>query len=246
MLKVVIIDDEAVLRKGLINKLNRIFPGQIDVIAQAGSVSEGKVILKATSPDLVFLDIQLSDGLSLEIFNEDFPINFQIIFITAFNQYAINAIKLGALDYLLKPLDDDELEKSMQKYFSNAEKDKFLKERLELTKHELHGSKENKIVLRTSTEYHLVYFDNIMFCESDAGYTTFYLKDGSKVLVSKSLKEYEMVLPGSIFARTHQSYLVNVSEVSKYDKDGYLILHSKHKVPVSIRKKDEILERLFN
>lgn len=246
MLKVVIVDDEPIIRKGIINKLHKLFPNQITILAEASSVTEAKIILKATSPDLVFLDIQLSDGVSFDIFDENTTYDFEIIFITAYNQYAINAIKLGALDYLLKPIEDAELEAGVQKYLATHFQKTRVRERVDVTRHQMGESPDEKLVIRTNSEYHLVYFDNIMYCESDAGYTTFFLKNGEKILVSKSIKEYESLLPKDKFLRTHQSYLVNVAEVSKYDKEGFLILHSQHKIPVSTRKKEEILTKLFS
>lgn len=245
MLTVAIIEDEPMIRKGLAKKLDRLFPGEITIVAEAGSVKEGINLLQSVTPDLILADVELSDGVSLDIFKESVSFAGDIIFITAHDHYAINAIRLGALDYLLKPVDDQELMRAINAHASKKQNGE-TRRQIDVATHALKGKNENRIVLRTSNEYHIVYFDNILFCVSDGGYTTFHLKTGNKILVSKPIKDYEAILPKRLFVRTHQSYLVNASYVTRYDKDGFLVLtDTTAKIPVSTRKKEEVIALLF-
>jgi len=241
MLRVLIIDDEPIIRKDLEALVSR--HKDIVVIGACGTIKEALVLIPATNPDLILLDIQLSDGTSFDLLKLLPAINFNIIFITAYNEYAIKAIKYGALDYLLKPIDEDELNEALNKIRSLPPPKEHFSESLEVTNNYLqtNSEKRNKIVLRSQQYLQIVAFDEILYCHSDKGYTTFFLTNNRKVLVSKYIKEYEDLLPAHVFLRPHQSYLVNFNFIDRFHKDGYLILHSGAEIPVSTRRKDHVI-----
>lgn len=241
MINTIIIDDELNLRKGLKIMLNRVNT-DLQIVAEAGTVEEGIEIINLHKPDLVFLDIELSDGYSFEILNQLSEINFQIIFITAYDQYAIKAFKYSAVDYLLKPISPTELTSAINRAEEKI-KEKSKQSNWPILKDNLNSLK--KIVLRTSKKYHLIQVDQIIRCQADQSYTTFYIEDMSPIMISKPLKEYEELLPPETFLRVHQSHLINRNKVLGYYKEGYLELKNKDTVPVSSRRKDIVLATLF-
>lgn len=243
MIRTLIIEDEPAIRKYTESLLLK-YP-DILIIGSCGSVAEAKVLLRATNPDLVLMDIELSDGNGFDLLQGiDQPIPFHIIFITAYNEFAIRAIKYGALDYLLKPIDEEELRTALGKIPPPAEREG-LAQQLQVAGSQFgNGPNRSRIVLRSQQFLQIVPFENILYCQSDAGYTTFFFTDGKKLLVSKSIKEYEELLPEALFIRCHQSYLVNHFYIDRYHKDGYLILRNGTEIPVSTRKRDYVLDFL--
>jgi two-component system LytT family response regulator len=240
MIRVVIIDDEPAIRKDT-QALVQQHPGFI-VAATCGSVQEARVLIPATQPDLLLLDIELQDGTGFDILQE-MELSCRVIFITAWHDYAIRAIKYGALDYLLKPLDADELKAALDKV-RQASLARPEQQQLLLAKQSFQqGGIQNRIVLRSQQYLQIVPFDEIIYCQSDAGYTTFFLTDQRKIVVSKSIKEYEELLP-AWFIRPHQSYLVNHNFIDRYHKDGYLVLRNGVEIPVATRRKEIIIEYL--
>lgn len=240
VIRVVIIDDEPAIRKDM-QVLMQQQPGFI-VVGVCGSVQEAKVLLPATQPDLLLLDISLGDGTGFDILQEAAPLACKVIFITAHHDFAIKAIKYGALDYLLKPLDEDELRLALEKVLKAQPA---VPEQLALAQQQYRqGGLQNRIVLRSQQYLQIVAFEDIVYCQSDAGYTTFFLNDGRKIVVSRSIKEYEELLPETWFLRPHQSYLVNHHFIDRYHKDGYLILRNGVEIPVSVRRKDFVIEYL--
>lgn len=240
MIRVMVIDDEPAIRKDMELLMKR-QPGFI-VVGSCGSVQEAKTIIPATQPDLLLLDIELSDGTGFDILQST-DMNCRIIFITAYHDYAIRAIKYGALDYLLKPVDEEELNEALDKVrkaiTAAPQPDQLAIARQSLQQ----GGLQNRIVLRSQQYLQVVPFDEIVYCQSDAGYTTFFLTDNRKIVVSKSIKEYEELLP-AYFMRPHQSYLVNHHFIDRYHKDGYLVLRQGTEIPVSTRRKDYVIEYL--
>jgi len=240
-LRVLIIEDEIAVRndlKGLLRMRN-----DIQIVGETGSVNEAKILIKACNPDLVFLDIHLEDGTAFDILNAFEIVHFKLIFVTAYNDYAIKAIKLGALDYLLKPVDPDELFTALDRvgtYTSTS-----IQEQFQFVQNN-HATKNEKVILRTAEGIHIVYFNEIVYCHSDGPYTHFHLIDNRNIIVSKTIKEYDTLLPNDIFARCHQSYLVNLQQIIKLDKEDFLILRNGMKVPVSSRKRDAIIQLITN
>jgi two-component system LytT family response regulator len=236
--RVVIVDDQpAICRdaEALIRKRT-----DFVVVGTTGSVKEALVVIPATKPDLLLLDIRLKDGLGFDILDAIDVNSLKVIFLTAYEEHAIQAIKIGALDYLLKPLDESELNNAL---------DKVLKRPADLVKkfpivHSEYKRQIDRIILSSQQELLVVEFNEIVYCQGNAGYTTFHLSNGKQIVTSKYLKEYELDLPASRFIRSHQSFIVNSSFISSYRKEGYLVLKNKVEIPVSVRKRETIMEML--
>jgi len=242
-LKAVIIDDEPNMRLLLREMVADNF-SDIQIMDEAGSVDEGVAIIQQHQPDIVFLDIEIKGGTGFHILQKVKPYSFKLIFITAFNQFAIKAIKFSAIDYILKPVNETEFVQavntaidSIQQTLSSSQMNNFIN----------HFEKEEqrkKIILRTSDAIHLVEVSDIVYCKSDNSYTSFYLKDQKEILVSKSIKEFADLLEEYRFFRPHQSFLVNLNCVNKIDKTdgGFIILNNGKEIPVSGRRKAYVLQ----
>lgn len=194
-------------------------------------------------PDLILLDINLPDGTGFDLLKKFDRIDFRIIFITAHEEYAVRAFRFSAMDYILKPVAASDLLQAVEKAGETIRNEK-TEEKFKAFLANL--EKINKIVLRTAESIHIINLENIVRCESDVNYTTFYLANGEKLLVSKTLKEYDEMLGPSGFFRTHQSHLVNLEHILRYDKaeGGHLIMDDGSWVPVSLRKKEHLF-RIF-
>lgn len=243
-MKAIIIEDEAQAISALKSELSIHCPDVI-VTGEAKSVKEGIPLIKNLKPDLIFLDIQLSDGLGFDILTVLKEEKFKVIFTTAYSQYAIKAIKFSALDYLLKPIDSEELIQAIDKFKSmNSSSD--------LTKIETllfnlqNPEKRKKIILNTTEGISIFETDTILKCSAESNYTQVYFTNGKKQLFSKTLKEFEELLEHSGFERVHHSHIINLNHLLSFvNKDGgYVILSDKSTVPVSQRKKTQLMERL--
>lgn len=240
MIRVMIIDDEPAIRKDTQSLLQQ--QPDFVVVAACGSVQEANIIIPATQPDLLLLDIQLLDGTGFDIL-QSLQSPCKVIFITAYHDYALKAIKYGALDYLLKPLDEEELKAALEKVRQSGISQP-LPDQIAIARQSFQqGGLHNRIVLRSQQYLKVVPFEEIIYCHSDTGYTTFFLTGDRKIVVSKSIKEYEELLP-AYFMRPHQSYLVNHHFIDTYHKDGYLVLRNNTEIPVSTRRKDFVIEYL--
>jgi two-component system LytT family response regulator len=246
MLKAIIIEDEKTSRDTLKALLSR-YCHQVEVISEADGVQTGLEAINMEHPDIVFLDIQMPDGSGFKLLEGLKKIDFEIIFVTAFDQYAIQAIKYSALDYLLKPVIPEELINSVEK----AEKKKItaqINKNIQVLLENIRapGEKPHKIVLSTADKIHVVEVDHILRCESDDYYTRFYFTDGKSLLISKTLKENEELLREHNFIRTHKSHLVNTKYISTYFKHdgGYIQMSDGAKIPVSRRKREQIMKAL--
>ena len=241
-MKAIIVEDKEYIRKGLINLLSSI-DTDIDIIGECESVQEAVIVAKTCKPELVFLDINLSDGTAFDFLDQLESIDFKIIFITAYEEYALQALKIGAVDYLLKPVDVDELKAALQKVEKLTAADQ--KNNIAKAK-QVFNNEGNHIILSFHDSYQVINLDELIYCESDKGYTTFYCVDGKKHLVSKTLKDFEDRLLEAKFQRPHQSFMINMKFVDKYDKSGTIYLKNGTKIPVSSRKKETFLSSLFN
>jgi two-component system LytT family response regulator len=242
-LRVLIVDDEESIR--IITKTYLAERTDIVLIGECENVPDAKLMLKKNQVDLLLLDIRLGDKTGFDLL-ADFPdFSFKVIFITAYDQYALKALKVGVLDYLLKPIGEDDfhlaIDKVRQKLVS--------KEQYQVAAEHLQH-KPQRITINTREGLHILWLEEIMYCEADGGYTTFFLNDGSKPIVSKPLKEYEMLLPETTFLRVHQSFIVNINFVTLFKKENCSII-LKHKltgytkeIPVSTRKREEIINLL--
>lgn len=241
-MKSIIVEDKEYIRKGLINLLS-IIDANVEIIGECESVQEAVIVTKTCKPELVFLDINLSDGTAFDFLDKIDTIDFKIIFITAYEEYALRALKIGAVDYLLKPVDVEELKVALHK----VEKLTAADQKNQIAKAKQVFNKEgNHIILSFHDSYQVMNLDELIYCESDKGYTTFYCNDGNKHLVSKTLKEFEDRLLEANFQRPHQSFMINMKFVDKYDKSGTIYLKNGTKIPVSSRKKESFLSSLFN
>ncbi len=245
-MRILIIDNEPELRTGL-RELIQLKPG--DQVEEAEGVMSGLEMITSFDPDLVFLDIEMEDGTGFDLLRQLDQPGFQLIFTTAHNQYAIQAFKFSAMDYLLKPIDPTELTNSLDKAraaFRKAD----LNNQLAVLMQQLNIKPvtDRKIVLKDIESTYFVKIADILFCEAGGTYTKFYLDGADPILVSKNLKEYEAILEPHGFLRSHHSYLVNPDKIKMYDKTdgGALVLVSGHSIPVSQRKKEMILQILEN
>lgn len=239
-----IVDDEANNRENLRLALEA-YCQEVEVIGEADSALVAMDQIKALQPELVFLDIAMPMGSGFDLLESLPVIDFDIIFVTAYDQYAIRAIKFAAVDYLLKPINALELKKAVDRVFSKQEQ-KSHRDQLKTLLHNLQ-QQEKKIALPQSDHIEFVAVNTIIRCQGDRNYTHFFLKDGRKLLVSRTLKEYVGLLEEQSFYRVHQSHLVNLNCIQKYSKrdGGLLITTDGAKIPVARARKEELLARLM-
>lgn len=244
MLKAVIIDDIEQARITL-KKDIEVYAPDVQVIGEASGVIEGVKLLRTLQADVVFLDIQMQDGSGFDLLDLIQDIQFRIIFITASDAHAIKAFRYAAIDYLLKPVDPDELklaiEKLKEKSISENEKYKLLNESLKA------GQKhQSKLALHTQEKIHVVNISDIVRCESNVNYTEFHFGDGKKLVVTKTLKEFEDLLVDHGFFRVHQSHLINTAFIKEFIKadGGSIRMENNHIIPVSTRKRNQVLEMI--
>ncbi len=245
-MKILVVDNEPNILKGIVSMLEKYCEG-ITSIHTATNIPESIKAIKEIQPEIVFMDVELDDGLGFDIIHQLGEIKFQLIFVTAFDKYAINAFKLSAIDFLLKPVDVDDLKLAFDKAKTAIESKSFLNQ-FEVLKQSLNklNKHDQKIVLKDNKSLYFVMVDDIYHCEADGSYTVFHLKDNQTITVSKPIKEYELLLEPFGFIRTHNSHLVNTDKISRLDKadGGLLILDNQLTVPISQRKWEHILSIL--
>ncbi|MHA7130312.1 LytR/AlgR family response regulator transcription factor [Algoriphagus namhaensis] len=241
-MKVLLIDDQKSVRENLHLLLKTLAP-ELEVVGQAEGVRSGLEAIRKHQPDLIFLDIEMADGTGFDLLNLIPEPDFKVIFVTGHDGYAIRAFRVSAIDYLLKPIDPDDLLDAVSRAKSHTHIQKLqVKKALESS-----SIKTVKQLLLSDTDnVYLVSVDEIMHCQAEDNYTHFHLADGRKLLISKTLKEYSELLDSQNFFRTHQSHLVNLNYISHLDKraGGVIVLKDGSSVPVAIRKKDSLLQRL--
>ncbi|WP_296145501.1 LytTR family DNA-binding domain-containing protein [uncultured Flavobacterium sp.] len=243
MLRAIVIDDIERIRKDNIAIIKSSCQN-ISIIGQADSVASGIKLIEQLAPDLVFLDIEMPDGSGFDLLQKLSPISFKVIFITGYEDFAIRAFRFSAIDYLLKPLDRLELTQAVKK----AE-DSLGKEVFDMKLHNLFSNLERpknlqKLILRTSDRIYSINIQDILNCESDKNYTTFYFINAPKLVVSTNLKEYEMLLSPHNFFRTHRSHLINMAYFDHFIKSeggNTIVMKNKSIIPLSVRKKEEFL-----
>jgi len=242
-MKVILVEDEKNVRKGLAQMLNTFCP-DIQIIGEAASVKEAIKLSKTTLFDLVFLDIELTDGSGIDFLRTVHPRNFQVIFVTAYNQYAIDAFRLSAADYLLKPVNPEHLVEAVKKVTQMYSKT-ITDTSLSLLLHNWSGQ-ESKMMLKDADNIYIIKVKEILHCAADGGYTRFFLESGQEILTSVTLKEYEKMLSKWGFIRSHHSHLVNYNHIIRFSKSdgGMLVLSSGTEIPVSSRKKEHLLKTL--
>ncbi len=242
LLKAILIDDEDNARFALRNLLKAHCPN-VDVIGEAKCVSEGQSILTKIKADLVFLDVQMPDGTGFDLLAGLERIDFQVIFASAYDYFAITAFRFSAVDYLLKPIIVNDLCSAVAKIKAN---DKFAQDKVK-TLIDNQGTVK-KIALPSMEEVNFVKVDDIIRCESDNNYTRFFLQGNTQILVSKTLKEYEDLLEPMGFFRCHKSSLINLKFIKKYIKGegGTIIMEDGSSVELSRRRKEDFFNAIQN
>jgi len=244
MIKAIIVDDEINARENLSFLLNN-YCSQVKINGSAESVSEAIELIQSTQPELVFLDIEIGEGSGFDVLEAIKNTPIEVIFTTAFNHYAIKAFKFSAIDYLLKPIDIEELKEAVQRAEERVKGNK-LNNRLDFLLNNLGDNKDKKlrrIGLPIQGGIQFFALDEIIRLQSQSNYTTFYLTRNREFLISKTLKEYDEMLCDHGFVRIHQSHLVNIDHVAQYQKadGGYLILSDGSNVPLSKNYRDNFL-----
>lgn len=248
-MKAIIVDDEANSRSTLRNLLTRLCP-EVEIAGEAKNADEGSAMVSTIQPDIVFLDIEMPGKNGFEFLAGLSHIPFEVIFTTAFHEYAVKAFRFSAIDFLLKPIDPDELVSAVKKYETKGVKQSG-NEQLDLLK-QLWGqlnhkaaqpATQQKIALTNQDGVSIVDINSIVWCEALGSYTKFHFSNKTNLVVSKIIKEYEEILAEYNFVRVHNTYLVNANCIVKYIKGdgGQLIMTDGNEIEVSRRKKDEVL-----
>jgi two-component system LytT family response regulator len=245
-IRTLLVDDEELSRLTLSNFINKYTP-EIQIEAEAENIKQAKQLILELKPDLVFLDVEMPFGNAFDLLEELSEIDFQVVFVTAYSHYALKALNFSASYYLLKPIDIDELVAAVAK----------VKEHLNDKQHKLHTEillqnikNENslqRLVLPMLEGFEVVKTKDIVLCRADGNYTEFYFTDGNKKIVSRNLKFFESLLQDHGFLRVHKSYLVNLNEVTAYQKGkgGLLVLSNAMEVEVSPNKKQFIMDYFY-
>lgn len=243
MIKAILIDDEEHCRESLSIQLARYCP-EVSLLATCGSAAEGLKAIEQFQPDVLFLDVEMPYINGFELLQQFTRIPFGVIFTTGYDAYAIKAIRFSALDYLLKPIDKDELIKAVAKV--HAKPAPTINQQFDILLEKLGDKpvKLQKIALPSLEGFELVQLEAILRCESDSNYTYVFLKNGRKILVARTLKEIEELLDGHSFLRVHHSHVVNLNEIERYvrGEGGYLIMSDNSSVTVSRSRKDALLK----
>tara|TARA_B110000285_G_C15135703_1_gene626731 strand:- start:1235 stop:1996 length:762 start_codon:yes stop_codon:yes gene_type:complete len=243
-IRAIIVDDEEGARESLSILLEKYVKG-VKIVAKSDSIASAMEKIKKYTPDLVFLDIEMPFGTGFELLERMKPINFNIIFVTAYDHYALKAIKFSALDYLLKPVDIDELNKAIDKHRKSKTDQKSDNFQNLIDNEQLEGN-QKKLGIPDANGIMFVKVQNIIRCESDGNYTKIFLNTGKKLLASKTLGEFESMLEGDGFFRIHRSHLINLTHLKKYTKGehSFVELSDGTKADVSRRKKSGFIDAL--
>ncbi|KRB57601.1 MULTISPECIES: LytTR family DNA-binding domain-containing protein [unclassified Flavobacterium] len=248
MITAVLIEDDKHLRTGLKALLER-YTNDILIIGEAESVKTGIAVIEKLRPQVIFLDIHLTDGTGFDILERlnkvNGKLNAHVVFITAHEQYAVKAFKFSALDFILKPVDPEELQDTMAKIKEAVGKNNSF-ENIDLLLENIRKKVDNfkRIALSTSDGIHLFEVSDIIRCEAKINYTQFFIKNHKPILISKTLKEYEELLSEHGFERIHQSHLINLSYLKSYIKTdgGYVIMADNSNIPIAQSKKEKLQE----
>lgn len=216
---------------------------QVNVVGDAHSVETAMNVITKTNPDIVFLDIEISGGNSFQLLDILQPVKFDVIFVTAYDNHLLKAIKYSALDYLFKPINIKELVIAVNKSVEKVHGQKTAQQIEILLKHFSAPKNNATITLPTSFGFYVIAVQNIIRCEAKGSYTVFYMNDGKSHTASKTLKEYEDILPKDVFFRAHHSHLINIHFIIKYHRGtgGIIEMKDKSEIPLAARRKNEFL-----
>ena len=244
MIKAIVVDDEPYCCETITTLLED--SPEMEVVAVCYNATDALSAIKKYLPDVVFLDVEMPKMNAFEMLEQLPSVNFEIIFTTSYDQYALKAIRFSAIDYLLKPIDSEELQNAVQKVIHRSLKP--TTQQLEILMQKIHhpSTPINKIAMPTMEGLQMIAVDSIISCESDSNYTILQLKNNKKLIVSRTLKDIEELLEDHSFIRVHRCYIANVNEVEKYVKGegGYLVMSNGSTVEVSRSKKDILMKRL--
>ena len=246
MLNAIIVDDEPHCCKTLESLLKRYCP-EVSIIATCANGVDALQAIRRLNPDLVFLDVEMPKMNGFEMLEQLHEINFHLIFVTSYDAYALKAIRFSAIDYLLKPVDREELQTAVQKVVKRMQVPLPEQLKIILEKIQHPASASNKIALPTMEGLQMIAIESIISGEADDNYTTLHLKDNKKIVVSSTLKIIEELLGDHSFIRIHRSYLVNLKEIEKYMKadGGYVVMSDGSQIYVSRNKKEELIKMLL-
>lgn len=246
MIRSIIIDDEGLGRQAIKDAVQKNCP-EVSILALCEDAQRGMEAIKEYKPDLVFLDIQMPGMSGFDLLQRLAPVTFQVIFVTSYDQYAVKAFKFSALDYLLKPIDPDELIQAVHKVKDKSDSTN-VTHRFESLLNNIHfkAGKIEKVAIPTHDGIDFFNTDDIIYCHAEGSYTTLFMVNHRKELVARTLKDFENLLSTSGFCRVHNSSLISLKHVQKYVKGegGYVILSEGHHADISRRKKDEFLSIL--
>jgi len=245
-LQLIIIDDEQDARSVLRTLIQTYCP-DISIVGEARDVPSAVALIREKEPDIILLDIQLGEMTGFDLLDKFTQPEFRIIFTTAYDNFALKAFEYCALDYILKPIIPDKLLQAIDRAKANISKEKLFQQQIGFLLNGHQKKTFDKIALTISEGVVFVQLENILYLQSDVNYTLFFLTNEEKIMVSKTMKEFENLLPETIFFRTHQSYIVNIKFVKKILKEdgGYALLKNGKKIPISRRKKDSFLNLLM-
>ena len=244
--KAIIIDDEPKLREVLKIKLSS-YCENIELIGTASNIEEAYNLIQEYKPNLIFLDISMPGGSGFDLLDRFETIDFEIIFVTGFDEFALDALKLSAVDYLLKPVDSDSLIKAVEKAKNNILTD-YKAQRFDVLKHNTNLSDSNdvKISVPGINSYDFFKLSDIVRCEGWQKYTKIFLDNGECIVSSYNIGIYKNILEKHDFFSTHKSHIINVDKIKKYSKEGIIVMNDGSEVPVARRRKEEFLEKILN
>jgi two-component system, LytTR family, response regulator len=245
-MKAIIVDDEPYCCESLTALLERYCP-EVNVCGVFNNGADALKSIRQQPPDLVFLDVEMPKMNGFEMLEQLSSVDFDLIFTTSYDKYALKAIRFSAIDYLLKPIDREELQKAVQKVVERSGKP--IMQQLEILMQRINNNSPalGKIAMPTMEGLQMVSVDSIVSCQSDSNYTIVLMKNKHKLIVSRTLKDIEEMLEEHGFVRVHHSYLVNLNEIEKYVKGegGYLVMSDGSTVDVSRSKKELLLKKLL-
>ncbi|MFT3908373.1 MAG: LytTR family DNA-binding domain-containing protein [Ferruginibacter sp.] len=244
MITAIIVDDE-VKNISVLNKILLDYCEEVKVVGTAGNITDAEALIKSLKPALVFLDVEMPYGTGFDLLNKFTEINFEIIFVTAYDQYAIDAFQYASIDYLLKPVNIAKLKKSIERVQQRLnEKTSVLNYQLLLEQIKKQDDAEQKIQLSSASEQYPVKYNDILYCIADGSYTFVHMVNDKKFHASKNLKQFTAELPASIFFRIHNGHLVNLNHVSKIIKGvgGSVIMSDGKELEIAVRRKEEFLK----
>ncbi len=247
MIRTVLIDDETDSIR-VLQKLLETYCPQVEVVGTAEGVETGLEVIQATHPDLLLLDIEMTQGNAFDLLNQLRPLTFQVIFVTAFDNYAIRAFKYSAVDYLLKPVDIDELVSAVRRVAERSQQRSIIDQmQVFLDNMGTYSLAQQKMAVPTVDGLIFINLREVVRLEAKSSYTQINLENGEVVMATRTIKDYEDILPETLFCRIHNSHIINLQKIEKYHKGrgGYVILEDGSEIEVASRRRQEFMRRLL-